>query len=76
MNFIKNTTINICVIIIHMPDKKLTPEQIDKIQAILKKYREETDKILEEYYSKVKQILAEQDAKKMEELKQLISKNT
>lgn|GEM_PF-1300018 len=59
-----------------MPDKKLTPEQIDKIQAILKKYREETDKILEEYYSKVKQILAEQDAKKMEELKQLISKNT
>lgn len=56
-----------------MPDTKLTPEQIEKVQEILKKYREEADKILEEHHAKVKQILAEQDEKKMEELKKSIS---
>jgi ABC-type phosphate/phosphonate transport system substrate-binding protein len=59
-----------------MSDKKLTAEQIEKIQEILKRYREETDKILEEHYAKVKQVLTEQDAKKMEELKQSINENT
>lgn len=56
-----------------MTDKKLTPEQVEKIQEILKNYREEADMILEEHHARVKQILAEQDAKKMEELKNLIS---
>jgi ABC-type phosphate/phosphonate transport system substrate-binding protein len=59
-----------------MSDKKLTAEQIEKIQEILNRYREETDKILEEHYAKVKQVLTEQDAKKMEELKQSINENT
>ncbi len=56
-----------------MTDKKLTPEQIEKVQEILKKYREEANKILEDHHAKVKHILAEQDAKKMEELKKSIS---
>ncbi len=59
-----------------MSDKQLTPEQIEKIQEILKRYREETDQILEEHYAKVKQILAEQDARKMEDLKRSITENT
>ncbi len=56
-----------------MSDKKLTPEQIEKVQKILKKYREEADKILEEHHKKVKHILADIDNKKMEELKRSIS---
>ncbi|MDF1497040.1 MAG: hypothetical protein P1P90_03185 [Patescibacteria group bacterium] len=59
-----------------MSDKKLTPEQIEKVQEILKKYREEADRILEEHHKKVKQILAENDAKRMEELKNTINENT
>jgi vacuolar-type H+-ATPase subunit E/Vma4 len=56
-----------------MSDKKLTPQQIEKVQEILKRYREEADRILEEHHTKVKQILAENDAKKMEELKNSIN---
>ncbi len=56
-----------------MSDKKLTPEQIEKVQEILKKYREEADRILEEHHTKVKHILAENDERKMEELKNTIN---
>lgn len=56
-----------------MPDQKLTDEQVAKIQEILRTYRAEADRIIDDHRQKVKKILEEMDQKKMEELQQLLN---
>ena len=50
----------------------LTDEQQKKIAEILERYGHEADRIVAEHHEKVKQVLADLDKKKIEEIEKMI----
>ena len=57
-----------------MADKNLTPEQQEKIADILKKYKIEADRIVQNHRQRVTELLEELDRKKIQELEASINK--